>query len=141
MIPNNQSSVSTSGARAQIPPDTYKNNILKAKTYDENKIAPTASVSSGVSSANERMQRWVLMFAHRDSIEAYFTFYYSTNLNLTGDSPPPKEVPDMSSATFVSVVSVDVFENCPCCVLMMSWLVFAAFTCVCVFYIFCCVSI
>ena len=126
MIPNNQSSVSTSGARAQIPPDTYKNNILKAKTYDENKIATTASVSSGVSSANERMQRWV---AHLDSIEAYFIFvrfYYSTNLNLTGDSPPPKEVPDMSSATFVSVVSVDVFENCPCCVLIMSWLVFAA---------------
>ena len=71
MIPNNQSSVSTSGARAQIPPDTYKNNILKAKTYDENKIAPTASVSSGVSSANERMQGWV---AHLESIEACFTF-------------------------------------------------------------------
>ena len=113
MIPNNQSSVSTSGARAQIPPDTYKNNILKAKTYDENKIAPTASVSSGVSSANERMQRWVARdystHPQLKHILHFVTFYYSTNLNLTGDSPPPKEVPDMSSATFVSVVSVDVF--------------------------------
>merc|ERR1712001_114751 len=27
----------------------------------------------------------------------------ATNLNIHGDSPPPKEVPDMSSATFVSV--------------------------------------
>ncbi len=31
----------------------------------------------------------------------------SKNPNLTnGESPPPKEIPDMSSATFVSVVSV-----------------------------------
>jgi len=82
MIPNN--SVSTLGnatVRAQIPPDTYKNNILKAKTCEENKIAPTVSTSPA--SPNDRLQ--------------------STNLNLTGDSPPPKEVPDMSSATFVSV--------------------------------------
>merc|ERR1719495_1114233 len=27
----------------------------------------------------------------------------SANLNIHGESPPPKEVPDMSSATFVSV--------------------------------------
>ena len=34
-----------------------------------------------------------------------FCFSTATNLNIHGDSPPPKEVPDMSSATFVSVVS------------------------------------
>merc|ERR1711997_239667 len=27
----------------------------------------------------------------------------SANLNIHGESPPPKEIPDMSSATFVSV--------------------------------------
>ena len=83
MIPNNKSSV-VSGARAQLPPDTYKNNILKAKTCDENKLASSSQGSSGP----ERM-----------------------NLNLTGDSPPPKEVPDMSSATFVSVVSFVLYHR------------------------------
>lgn len=34
-----------------------------------------------------------------------FFFSAAANLNIHGDSPPPKEVPDMSSATFVSVVS------------------------------------
>merc|ERR1719510_728391 len=75
--------MSMAGGRSGPPPlpDNYKNNILKAKTFDENKIAEATNI--GIKHTNDR--------------------FHSPNLNLTGDSPPPKEVPDMSSATFVSV--------------------------------------
>jgi hypothetical protein len=53
MIPNNQSALlssnnmSSTGGRSGPPPlpDNYKNNILKAKTFDENKIAEATNVS------------------------------------------------------------------------------------------------
>ena len=51
MIPNNQASASNNssgagGRSAPLPlPENYKNNILKAKTFDENKIAEAASSS------------------------------------------------------------------------------------------------
>jgi len=62
-----------------LPLENYKNNLLKAKTEE-------------IDSYNSR-------FVSGSSDAA------SKNPNLTnGESPPPKEVPDMSSATFVSVV-------------------------------------
>lgn len=93
-IPNNQSGLaSTSLAERHLPLDNYKNNILKAKSQDENKkvggqamlsfpaVLPTSS-SAAVASIDDKS---------------------SANLNIHGESPPPKEIPDMSSATFVSV--------------------------------------
>ena len=38
--------------------------------------------------------------------------FSSANLNIHGESPPPKEIPDMSSATFVSVVSSSLISEC-----------------------------
>jgi hypothetical protein len=37
MVPNNQSGLSTATSAKPRPPDNYKNNILKAKSQDENK--------------------------------------------------------------------------------------------------------
>ena len=128
MIPNNQTALLSSnnmlGGRSGPPPlpDNYKNNILKAKTFDENKIAEATNVGINQTNfANDRFHRYIL---HHDSAKENMNgyvyikisvvisiynisnFFFSPNLNLTGDSPPPKEIPDMSSATFVSVVSL-----------------------------------
>ena len=153
MIPNNSvSTLGNSTVRAQIPPDTYKNNILKAKTCEENKIAPTVSTSPA--SPNDRLQRfvtfwkiqigeywfsWGIFFTMShitsNAILYCFFFHFSTNLNLTGDSPPPKEVPDMSSATFVSVVSSKndcLFLNYNLTNVHVAWLGFVWIVFVCV---------
>ncbi|TRY79132.1 hypothetical protein TCAL_09043 [Tigriopus californicus] len=64
-----------SGAQKPIPKEHYKNNIIKAKNVE---------LDSYLKQGEERT--------------------VSPNPNLTnGESPPPKEIPDMSSATFVSV--------------------------------------
>ena len=67
MIPNNQSALMSSnnlsGGRSGPPPlpDNYKNNILKAKTFDENKIAEATNVGINQSSfANDRFHRYVI---------------------------------------------------------------------------------
>eukprot|EP00095_Tigriopus_kingsejongensis_P010206 snap_masked-scaffold704_size109063-processed-gene-0.4 protein:Tk10206 transcript:snap_masked-scaffold704_size109063-processed-gene-0.4-mRNA-1 annotation:"band -like protein 5" len=66
------------GGQKPIPPEHYKNNIIKAKNVELDSYMKSGS------SPEERM--------------------VSPNPNLTnGESPPPKEIPDMSSATFVSV--------------------------------------
>ena len=66
MIPNNQSTLLSSnnmsggGGRSGPPPlpDNYKNNILKAKTFDENKIAEATNVGLNQSSfAADRFHR------------------------------------------------------------------------------------
>ena len=66
MVPNNQSSVlssnnlSAAGGRSGPPPlpDNYKNNILKAKTFDENKLAEATNVGINQSSfATDRFNR------------------------------------------------------------------------------------
>ena len=65
MIPNNQSTLLSSnnlsvGGRSGPPPlpDNYKNNILKAKTFDENKIAEATNVGLNQSSfATDRFHR------------------------------------------------------------------------------------
>ena len=67
MIPNNQSALLSSnnmlGGRSGPPPlpDNYKNNILKAKTFDENKIAEATNVGLNQSNfANDRFHRYVI---------------------------------------------------------------------------------
>ena len=66
MIPNNQSALlssnnmSSTGGRSGPPPlpDNYKNNILKAKTFDENKIAEATNVGLNQSSfSTDRFNR------------------------------------------------------------------------------------
>ena len=69
MIPNNQSALLSTnklsvGGRSGPPPlpDNYKNNILKAKTFDENKIAEVTSGATSVgvnhsSYASEKFHR------------------------------------------------------------------------------------
>ena len=63
MIPNNQSALvssnnmSSTGGRPPLP-DNYKNNILKAKTFDENKIAEATNVGLNQSSfSTDRFNR------------------------------------------------------------------------------------
>ena len=63
MIPNNQSALlssnnmSSTGGRPPLP-DNYKNNILKAKTFDENKIAEATNVGLNQTSfATDRFNR------------------------------------------------------------------------------------
>ena len=65
MIPNNQNALLSSnnmsaGGRSGPPPlpDNYKNNILKAKTFDENKIAEATNIGLNQSSfVTDRFQR------------------------------------------------------------------------------------
>ena len=65
MIPNNQNALlssnnTSSGGRSGPPPlpDNYKNNILKAKTFDENKIAEATNIGLNQSSfVTDRFQR------------------------------------------------------------------------------------
>ena len=63
MIPNNQSvstnNMSIAGGRSRPPPlpDNYKNNILKAKTFDENKIAEATNI--GINHTNDRFHRYI----------------------------------------------------------------------------------
>ena len=92
---NNAAKSGYSSASKPLPPERFKNNLLKAKTDEidsymkyryeilplfPQKIATHVSIFSGEDTSGK-------------------------NPNLTnGESPPPKEVPDMSSATFVSVV-------------------------------------
>jgi len=84
-IPNNH--VASTASPAKMPLDNYKNNILKAKSQDENKkVGGNAMLSFSTSTSTPVTDE-----------------KSSTNLNIHGESPPPKEVPDMSSATFVSV--------------------------------------
>ena len=66
MIPNNQSALLSSnnmlsGRSGPLPlPDNYKNNILKAKTFDENKIAEATNVGLNQSNfANDRFHRYI----------------------------------------------------------------------------------
>ena len=76
---NNNATSSSSSSSRPLPPDSFKNNLVKAKTAEVDALNPRLASPSSSTSANP---------------------------NLTnGESPPPKEVPDMSSATFVSVVS------------------------------------
>ncbi len=76
---NNEQGKSRFAATKPLMPEQYKNNLIKAKTEEIEGASGTAA-STSVS--------------------------VSGNPNLTnGESPPPKEVPDMSSATFVTVVS------------------------------------
>ncbi len=80
---NNNATSSSSSSSRPLPPDSFKNNLVKAKTAEVDALNPRLASPSSSTPANP---------------------------NLTnGESPPPKEVPDMSSATFVSVVS---FPDC-----------------------------
>lgn len=67
MIPNNQSSrfTSGSGGRAPLPLDHYKNNLLKAKTCEENKVVEEASsaVSAAYRMATRSVSLWLLCLA------------------------------------------------------------------------------
>jgi len=87
---NQQSPIAPSGKSRPLPDDAtrYKNNILKARTeeVDNYKSSGTSSDGACADAAGSASGR------------------VDVNPNLTnGESPPPKEVPDMSSATFVSV--------------------------------------
>ena len=69
MIPNNQSALLSSNnmlsGRSGPPPlpDNYKNNILKAKTFDENKIAEATNVGLNQSNfANDRFHRYITQY-------------------------------------------------------------------------------
>ena len=58
MIPNNQSGLATSTSVKPLPPDNYKNNILKAKSQDENKkVGGNAMLSFSNSSSHEEKSR------------------------------------------------------------------------------------
>ena len=58
MIPNNQSGLATSSSVKPLPPDNYKNNILKAKSQDENKkVGGNAMLSFSNSSSHEEKSR------------------------------------------------------------------------------------
>ena len=57
MIPNNQSGLQSSSVKP-LPPDNYKNNILKAKSQDENKkVGGNAMLSFSNPSSNEEKSR------------------------------------------------------------------------------------
>lgn len=90
MIPNNQSGLASTSLAKPLPLDNYKNNILKAKSQDENKKVGGNAMLSFPSTSTSTAP----------SIDDKSS---SANLNIHGESPPPKEIPDMSSATFVSV--------------------------------------
>ena len=58
MIPNNQSGLATSSSVKPLPPDNYKNNILKAKSQDENKkVGGNAMLSFSNPSSHEEKSR------------------------------------------------------------------------------------
>merc|ERR1719234_1412942 len=78
-LPNNQAPVLPA---RPLPAEAYKNNLLKAKAEEDNRVDMK---NSELSATND------------------LTSVYRKNPNIaTGDSPP-KEVGDKSSATFVSV--------------------------------------
>ena len=62
MIPNNQSGLASTSTAKPLPLDNYKNNILKAKSQDENKKVggnamlsfPTTSSSVAVASIDDK---------------------------------------------------------------------------------------
>lgn len=90
---NKQSPIAPSSKSRPLPDDAtrYKNNILKARTEE---VDPYKSSSNGTGAATDGACANAASASDR----------LGANPNLTnGESPPPKEVPDMSSATFVSV--------------------------------------
>ena len=64
MVPNNQSGLAISGASAKpLPLDNYKNNILKAKSNDENKkVGGNAMPNYSTSSFSDEKSRYILTF-------------------------------------------------------------------------------
>ena len=58
MIPNNQSGMANSSSVKPLPPSEMKNNILKAKSQDENKkVGGNAMLSFSNSSSHEEKSR------------------------------------------------------------------------------------
>ncbi len=64
MVPNNQSGLAISGASAKpLPLDNYKNNILKAKSNDENKkVGGNAMPNYSTSTFSDEKSRYILTF-------------------------------------------------------------------------------
>ena len=95
LVPNNQ--INKVLPAKPLPADSYKNNLLKAKAEEETR----ADLKAGELAKNTG--------------DLYQTSTNQTkpwkNPNIaTGDSPP-KEIPDKSSATFISVVSSHFFNK------------------------------